>query len=111
VVWSNLVANALNAVESGGSVRVVARAEGDTAVLEVTDDGTGIPPDVLPHVFEPFYSTRKDGAGLGLSLVRAIVEQHGGMVSAESDVGRGTTVRVTLPKDGGTGGEGGGSAA
>ena len=65
-------------------------------VVEVTDDGSGIPADVLPKIFEPHFSTRTSGSGLGLAITRRLVESWGGGVSIESDVGRGTTVRVTL---------------
>lgn len=96
-VWTNLVTNALAAVAEGGTIRVGARREGDSVVLDVADDGAGIDPAILPRIWEPFFSGRRDGAGLGLSLVRAITEQHGGEVAAESDPGRGTRMRVRLP--------------
>jgi signal transduction histidine kinase len=76
---------------------------GDYLVIEVQDRGQGIPATELPHVFERFYrvdkarSRREGGAGLGLSIARSIVEAHGGRISAESTIGRGTTMRITLP--------------
>jgi signal transduction histidine kinase len=96
-VWNNLVANALAAVEPGGRVRVTARADGDDVRVEVADDGRGIAPERIGRIWEPFYTDRAEGSGLGLSLVRAIVERHGGEVSAESEPGRGATFRVRLP--------------
>jgi len=98
-VWNNLIANALQATEAGGTVRIRSGREGDEVVVSVEDDGTGIPADSLPRIFEPFYSGRADGTGLGLSLVRAIAEAHGGTVSAESEVGRGTRMVVRLPAE------------
>ncbi len=100
-VWNNLVANALIAVEAGGRVAVRPRTTPEEIVVEVTDDGCGIAPDRLARVWEPFYTDRADGSGLGLSLVRAIVERHHGSVDAESQPGRGSTFRVTLPRAGG----------
>ena len=76
------------------------------AVLEVTDDGIGIPPEALPHVFDRFFrvdqsrSREPDGAGLGLAIVKAIVQAHGGEVEAESKLGEGSTFRVKLLRAG-----------
>jgi signal transduction histidine kinase len=66
----------------------------------VEDTGTGIPPDVLPHIFEPFFSTKQavNGVGLGLSVVYGIVQGHGGRIDVDSTPGRGTTFRVWLPR-------------
>ncbi len=102
----NLVSNAVQYTPPGGTIRVGARREGAQAVLWVSDTGPGIPPEDLPHVFERFYRadrsrTRrgKGGFGLGLSIVRWIVEAHGGKVTVESQVGQGTTFTITLPLD------------
>ena len=65
--------------------------------LEVSDTGTGIPPDVLERIFDPFFTTKEEGSGLGLATVHRIVEGNGGHVSVESAVGHGTRVRVLLP--------------
>jgi signal transduction histidine kinase len=65
-------------------------------VIEVADDGTGIAADVLPRIFEPHFSTRTSGSGLGLAITRRLVESWGGEVTIGSELGRGTTVRVTL---------------
>jgi signal transduction histidine kinase len=64
--------------------------------IAVTDDGTGIAADVLPRIFEPHFSTRTSGSGLGLAITRRLVEGWGGTVTIESELGRGTTVRVRL---------------
>jgi signal transduction histidine kinase len=73
---------------------------GATIVIEVEDDGPGIAAGELPHVFERFYSTRKSerGSGLGLALVRAIVEAHGGRATVRSTVGEGSTFAIELPQ-------------
>jgi signal transduction histidine kinase len=68
--------------------------------FNVTDTGAGIPADALPHVFDRFVKAKNSGgAGLGLAIAKALVESHGGRIAAESEPGRGTTVRVFLPRD------------
>jgi heavy metal sensor kinase len=98
----NVIDNALKFTRRGGHVQVCARAEAPFAILEVSDDGIGISPQALPHVFERFYredrsrSKVMEGTGLGLSLVEWIVRQHEGQVSVESQPERGTTLRIQL---------------
>ena len=79
------------------------RSAGTTQVLiEVADNGCGIAPDVLPHIFDPFYSRRADGqagTGLGLTICRSIVERYGGTITVESTQGRGTTFSIILPRE------------
>lgn len=99
----NLVQNAIHAVEAqpradGGEITVRTRAETDLVVLSVCDNGCGMTSDVSMRAFEPLFSTRPFGFGLGMSLVKRIVEQHGGEVSIESAPGRGTTVTLHLPR-------------
>ena len=73
-------------------------APGSMVRLEVRDDGEGIPPELLPRIFDPHFSTRSSGTGLGLAIVRRLVDSWGGEVGAESERGRGTTVWVAIPK-------------
>lgn len=96
----NVVDNALRAVGERGTVRVRARPERDGVRLEVSDDGPGMPEDVRRRATEPFFTTRTagDGSGLGLAIVASIVEQQHGTLELESAVGRGTTVKVWLPR-------------
>ena len=98
-VLDNLLANAASFAREGGCVRVAVAIETTSVVLRVTDDGPGIAPEDLSHVFERFFTTRRHdkGTGLGLALVRAIVEAHGGNVSVTSVVGQGATVSATFP--------------
>jgi len=96
-VFVNLFVNALDATESGGSVRIFTRVRGDRVVVEVRDDGKGIAEADLGRLFDPFFTTKPGGTGLGLSIVRKILEQHGGTVVLRSSVGSGTTVEVELP--------------
>jgi signal transduction histidine kinase len=98
---TNLIENAVQAVEwvaEGASRRItIATTLGDDVEIAITDTGPGIPPDVLPQIFEPLFSTRSFGAGLGLAIVSQIIAQHGGKVGAESILGEGTTVRLRFP--------------
>jgi two-component system sensor histidine kinase BaeS len=97
-VLSNLIANALRYTPAGGNVRVKYGLLQDHAQLEVTDDGPGIPPDDLPHIFERFYkSTDSGGMGLGLAIARHLVNAHGGTIQAQNAAGGGTTIRIVLP--------------
>ena len=94
----NLVANAIEATPAHGSVTVALRGSGDDASLEIRDTGRGIPADVLARVGTPFFTTRREGTGLGVVLARAVVQHHGGELSFASTEGRGTTVTLTLPR-------------
>ena len=100
----NLVANAVRYTPPGGEVVVKLFQEGETAVLEVVDTGTGIAPDDVPHVFDRFWradksrSRRTGGSGLGLAITRHLVEAHGGTVSVTSTLGQGSTFRISLPR-------------
>lgn len=92
----NLCLNAVEAMPAGGELRVVAGVQGDRLQLAVSDTGEGIAATELPHVFEPFYSTKPGGSGLGLALVHRIVRDHGGDVDVRSRPGLGTTFTVTV---------------
>jgi signal transduction histidine kinase len=96
-ILSNLVINAREAMPTGGRLRIAARRDGDAADIAVADTGVGIPADELPRVLEPFYTTKARGTGLGLSSCRAIVWSLRGSIALESEVGRGTLVRIRLP--------------
>jgi len=99
-VFLNLVTNAAQALpEQGGEITLVSRSEKDGVTVEVSDNGSGIPADVLPKIFDPFYTTKEigKGTGLGLSISYQIVKDHGGRIHAESQVGRGTKFTVWLP--------------
>jgi heavy metal sensor kinase len=104
----NLVDNAIKYTPAGGLVGVKVWASDGHAVLEVSDNGVGIPPEALPHIFERFYrvdkarSRQMGGAGLGLSIIKAIVMAHGGQVKVESAEGRGSRFLVELPVAGKT---------
>ena len=99
----NLIENALHYTPSGGTIAVCAIPSATSLRIEVADNGAGIPPEDLPHVFDRFYRVEKDrststgGSGLGLAIVRSVVELHGGEVKIESIHNIGTTVVLTLP--------------
>ncbi len=97
VVW-NLCLNAVDAMPEGGELRVgAAAAPGRLLELRVSDTGSGVAPGDLANLFEPFFSTKPEGTGLGLALVHRIVQEHGGDVDVRSTPGLGTTFTVTLP--------------
>jgi signal transduction histidine kinase len=93
----NLLRNAAHALEPGGSAEVRGEVDGEGVTVVVQDDGTGIPSDLQERVFEPLFSTRPEGTGLGLTVARRIAAAHGGDLALDSTPGEGTTVRVTFP--------------
>lgn len=103
-VVNNLVSNAIKYTPPGGQITVTARADGDFVFLHVRDSGIGIALEDQRHIFEKFYRVRSDaterinGSGLGLSIVKAIVEKHNGRVWVKSEPGQGSTFSVVLPK-------------
>ncbi|WP_313532518.1 ATP-binding protein, partial [Shinella sp.] len=100
-VIHNLIRNAADAVEQAGRgdgrVLVSLKAAGGNFEIAVSDNGTGIPPDILPRLFEPFFSSKPDGMGLGLSLCESIVERFDGSISGENDPKGGAVFTVRLP--------------
>jgi signal transduction histidine kinase len=101
--------NAYEAMGGAGLVTIRASQLGsedggestDAVLVQVGDDGPGIPPDVAEKVFDPFFTTKPQGSGLGLAIVRKIVDAHDGRIDLRTTVGQGTTIRVTLPVSGG----------
>ena len=96
-VLVNLVKNAMHAMTSGGMLTLQTGESSDEVWVSVADTGGGIPQEQLNRIFEPFYTTKKKGSGLGLMIVQRIVRAHGGRIELESRVGRGTTFRIWLP--------------
>ena len=96
----NVLVNAVQACQSGGDISVVIRADSENAIIEMTDTGHGIAPKNLPRIFEPFFTTRPigTGSGLGLSLAYGVARDHGGDIHVTSELNRGTTVTITLPR-------------
>ncbi len=96
-VLVNLIKNAMQAMTRGGVLTLQTSSAGDWVWVDVSDTGGGIAEDKIHHIFEPFYTTKKKGTGLGLMIVQRIVRQHGGHIELESRVGQGTRFRVRLP--------------
>jgi two-component system, sporulation sensor kinase E len=98
-VLLNLLVNAIHAMPDGGTLRLTLSRRDRHLVLAVADTGHGIPKDVLPKVFNPFFTTKEvgKGTGLGLTVVHGIITEHGGTIAVDSEPGRGTTFTLTLP--------------
>ncbi|MBD3266990.1 GHKL domain-containing protein, partial [bacterium] len=98
-VFMNLISNAIDAIESGGNIWLATKQEKNYIIITIRDDGNGIPKDIQSKIFDPFFTTKPvgSGTGLGLSIVHGIIEQHGGTITVESEVGKGTTFTVKLP--------------
>ena len=98
-VLANLVSNALRHTPSGGTVTIAADPDARGVAFRVTDTGAGIAPDELAHVFDRFArSPESRGSGLGLAIAKSLVQAHSGTIAADSEPGRGTTIRFVLPK-------------
>jgi len=98
-VWTNLVHNALQAMDHKGTLTVGLRREGDDVAVSIGDTGCGIPEEIRTRIFDAFFTTKPagEGTGLGLDIVRKIIDKHQGRIDVDSEVGRGTTFTVRLP--------------
>lgn len=96
-VLINLIRNAFQAMEQTGHIQFVLSREGEMATIQVRDNGKGIPSSEINKIFDPFYTTKEEGTGLGLSLCQKIIEDHDGTISVESELGVGTIFTVNLP--------------
>jgi len=97
--FSNLMINAIQAMPSGGALNISLRPDNGFLEIKFADTGVGIMPEDLGQIFEPYYSTKDTGIGLGLPLTKKIIEEHGGKINVESGLGRGTTFTVTLLRE------------
>jgi signal transduction histidine kinase len=101
-VLDNVVGNAIKYSNDGGEINISIHSEGNQVILEVTDQGPGIPPADQPHIFDKFYRATNigpdvEGSGLGLAIVKNIVESHQGRIWVESAVGKGSSFFIVLP--------------
>ncbi len=96
-VFLNVVTNAIQSMPDGGTIEIASEQLGQRIVVTVSDNGPGIPKEVMSKLFVPFFTTRKAGSGLGMAVTRRIVENHGGSVSVDSEMGKGTTVSISIP--------------
>ena len=97
---TNIIGNAFQAMPEGGTLSIVTRKNGQSTSIEVADTGMGIQPENISKLFEPLFSTKSRGVGLGLAIVKSIVDAHGGTITVESDLGRGSTFCIALPLHG-----------
>ncbi len=98
-VLMNLILNAIEAMPNGGRLSVTSQRTDDTLLLEIVNTGRGISEEVAKNIFEPFYTTKQQGLGLGMPYAKKIIEQHGGTISVASQPGEGTTISVALPAE------------
>ncbi|MFN3966537.1 MAG: sensor histidine kinase [Endomicrobiia bacterium] len=96
-VFVNLITNACDAMSDGGELKIVVKIEPAEMKIDFSDTGHGISKEVISHIFEPLFTTKAKGIGLGLAVVRSIIEQHNGKITVESEVGKGTTFSIILP--------------
>jgi signal transduction histidine kinase len=102
-VVTNLYINALQSIDSQGGALTVKISVADDqrrTRIEISDTGKGIAPDNISHVFEPYFSTKETGTGLGLAIVKKVIDEHHGTIAVQSELGRGTTITITLPAKG-----------
>ncbi len=93
----NVLVNATDACEKGGNIEVSVKREEKSIVISFRDDGKGLSPEALDYIFEPFFSLKDGGTGLGMSIVKRVVSSHGGKVEVTSKLGKGTVVRIRIP--------------
>ena len=99
-VFSNLFINAVEAMPRGGEIMIYSGSNGNNKVeIQVSDNGIGIPPENLRKIFSPYYSTKEQGFGLGLSLTHNIIHKHRGKIAVSSEKGKGTMFTIQLPVD------------
>jgi signal transduction histidine kinase len=96
-VLLNLFINAQQAMDEGGELMIRTASRGQAAAIEISDTGTGIPPEELSQIFRPYYSSRPGGSGLGLATAKKLVEAHGGSISVHSEPGKGTWFTIEFP--------------
>ena len=104
-VFMNLILNAIQAMQQGGSLSIATRSVarsgadpvGEFVQVEVRDTGIGIPEDNLQHIFDPFFTSKDEGSGLGLAVSHQIVQEHGGFVTVESTLGKGSSFTIEFP--------------
>jgi len=97
VVFENILFNAKQAMKDSGTIDIRIIQENDLVKIEIQDSGSGIPNEILPKIFEPLFTTKQEGTGLGLASCKNIIEQHGGTIEARTEIGKGTTFVIILP--------------
>ncbi|MEM2785182.1 MAG: ATP-binding protein [Candidatus Nitrosotenuis sp.] len=97
IVFVNLITNAIQAMNNVGKIKIEAHQDSKNTIIRISDNGPGIPKENLSLIFEPLFTTKQTGTGLGLVSCKTIIEQHGGIIDVESILGKGATFTVTLP--------------
>jgi signal transduction histidine kinase len=95
----NLISNAYQAMEEGGDLTIAGRVEDGRVALTVSDSGSGISPENMDKIFEPLFTTKRRGIGLGLAICRSLVQANGGTLEVESTIGEGSAFTITLPSE------------
>ncbi len=96
-VFSNIVENSLDAMPDGGELEISSMRKNDNNIIRFSDTGMGIPNNTQHRIFDPFFTNKENGMGLGLAISMSIVKKHGGSISIDSKEGKGTTVAVSIP--------------
>ena len=97
IAFDNILVNAKQAIGNSGTIDIGTKHDENLVKIEISDSGSGISEDVLPKIFEPLFTTKQEGTGLGLPSCKSIIEQHGGHISVKTELGKGTTFVITLP--------------
>ena len=97
-VFFNLVKNAMEAIRDGGAIDIDISSDDNDVIVRLADDGLGMEPEQVAHLFEPYRTTKSHGTGLGLMITARIVRDHGGDIAVESRPGEGTTFTIRLPR-------------
>ena len=97
IAFDNILVNARQAIGNSGTIDIGTKHDENLVKIEISDSGSGISEDVLPKIFEPLFTTKQEGTGLGLPSCKSIIEQHGGHISVKTELGKGTTFTITLP--------------
>jgi signal transduction histidine kinase len=96
-VFINIIRNAIQAIEKAGTITISTSQEGRWCLIVISDTGLGIPEEIRSKIFEPNFSTKSEGMGIGLAIARRVIEDHGGKITCQSELGKGTTFEIRLP--------------
>ena len=96
-VFTNIITNAIDAMPEGGKLIITSRKRDDTLEFAFTDTGKGIPDEIKEKIWTPLFTTKSKGMGLGLAICKRMIEAHGGSISVEITVGKGTTFTIKIP--------------
>lgn len=99
IVFDNILVNAKQAIKGPGIININAKYDDNMVKIEIQDSGSGISPEILPKIFDPLFTTKQEGTGLGLPSCKNIIEQHEGNIAVKTEVGKGTTFIITLPSN------------